>query len=91
MVCAPRIPPEYLGRSDSDLQAEFTALQSAISELTRGAKIITGTYAQGDGNKSVTYQAADLATLRQQLNTLAGILYPGQGYGRRRPLRMIYR
>lgn len=89
--CAPRIPAEFVGRSMQDLQAELVASQRALSELKRGAKLVTATYAQGDGNKSLTFKEADMGALQAQVVALAAIVYPGQGYGRRRPLRMLYR
>lgn len=91
MPCAPAVPAEFVGRSTPDLQAELTASQQALSELKRGAKLVTAAYAQGDGNRSVTYQQADLAALQAHVEALARIIYPGQGYGRRRPLRFLYR
>lgn len=90
MVCAPRIPAEFVGRSTQDLQAELVASQKALGELKRGAKLVTASYDQGSGAKSVTYTQAQLGVLQAYVEQLAGIVYPGQGYGRRRPSRMLY-
>lgn len=49
------------GMDTTDLQARLTALQSAYLDLSAGAKVVTVSYAQGNGNKSVTYKAADLS------------------------------
>lgn len=90
MVCTPRIPAEFAGLSPQQLQANLVAAQQALSQLKLGQKIVTATYAQGDGNKSVTYREPDMGALQAYVSQLAAVVYPGQGYGRR-PLRMIYR
>lgn len=48
------------GMSVPDMQARLSALQAAYFDLSAGAKIVTATYNQGDGTKSVTYKPADL-------------------------------
>ncbi|MFM0306266.1 gpW family head-tail joining protein [Paraburkholderia sp. RL17-383-BIF-A] len=47
------------GMSNVDMQSRLTALQAAYFDLSMGAKIVTATYNQGDGTKSVTYQQTD--------------------------------
>lgn len=48
------------GMSTADMQSRLAALQSAYFDLSSGSKVVTATYNQGDGTKSVTYQQADL-------------------------------
>ncbi|EON14834.1 hypothetical protein C266_04664 [Pandoraea sp. SD6-2] len=48
------------GMSTVDMQSRLAALQAAYFDLSSGSKIVTATYNQGDGTKSVTYQQADL-------------------------------
>ena len=38
------------------LQARLTAMQLALLDLQSGAQVATASYAQGDGNQSVTYR-----------------------------------
>lgn len=55
------------GMDTTLLQAQLTAMQTAYLQLSQGAKVVTVAYAQGNGNKSVTYKAADLAELVQAI------------------------
>jgi hypothetical protein len=47
------------GMSTADMQSRLAALQAAYFDLAAGVKIVTATYNQGDGTKSVTYKEAD--------------------------------
>ena len=89
--CAPRIPAEFVGLGPDQLAANLVAAQSALSQLKMGAKVVTASYAQGDGVKAITYKEPDMGMLQAYVEQLAGLVYPGQGYGRRRPIRMLYR
>lgn len=51
------------GMSAADMQSRLSALQAAYFDLAAGGKIVTATYNQGDGTKSVTYTAADKADI----------------------------
>jgi hypothetical protein len=42
------------------LQAALTSAQQAYIELSTGAKGVSFTYSQDDGNRSVTYQQTDI-------------------------------
>lgn len=55
------------GMSTADMQARLTALQAAYFDLSSGAKIVTATYNQGDGAKSVTYQQSDIAQIQRSI------------------------
>ncbi|CAE6811707.1 hypothetical protein R69746_05651 [Paraburkholderia aspalathi] len=48
------------GMSTADMQSRLAALQAAYFDLMAGAKIVTATYSQADGNKSVTYKQTDI-------------------------------
>lgn len=58
--CAPT-GSVFDGMSREQLQAALASAQSALIELQTGRKVVTATYAQGDGNKSVTYQMTSIA------------------------------
>jgi len=65
------------GMSEADLRAELAALQQAYLQLGRGQQVVTASYTQGDGAKSVTYRQTDLATLAaliRQLQAQLGIV-----------------
>lgn len=80
-------PPELIGVSDEMLRAWLIGCQQAIQDLTVGGKVQTAAYTQGDGSKSVTYTAADLAALRARAMMLAQALGL---VGRRRPLKAYF-
>lgn len=78
----------FSGISRTDLQAHLTAIQTAYLELSSGKQVATATYAQGDGNRSVTYRATDIGALTmliKQLQQELGIITRA-----RRPLRFNY-
>ncbi len=52
------------------MQSRLAALQAAYFDLSAGAKIVTASYAQGDGTKSVTYQQTDLAQILRSIEML---------------------
>jgi hypothetical protein len=45
------------------LQARLAALQAVYLDLMAGKSVASASYAQGDGNRSVTYRSTDIATL----------------------------
>ncbi|WP_342705155.1 gpW family protein [Burkholderia arboris] len=58
------------GMSTADMQSRLAALQAAYFDLASGAKIVTATYNQGDGTKSVTYKPSDLAQIMKAIEML---------------------
>ncbi|WP_244304889.1 gpW family protein [Paraburkholderia phymatum] len=56
--------------STADMQSRLAALQAAYFDLSSGAKIVTATYNQGDGTKSVTYQQSDITQIRKAIEML---------------------
>jgi len=85
MACHPTI---FDGMSREDMQAQLTALQQVYLALSAGQSVITATYMQGDGNKSVTYKRADLATVTATILQLQQLL--GLRARARRPMRFRY-
>lgn len=55
------------GMSTADMQSRLAALQAAYFDLQSGTKIVTATYSQGDGSKSVTYQQADMTSMYRSI------------------------
>ncbi|MCA8195467.1 gpW family protein [Burkholderia vietnamiensis] len=58
------------GMSTADMQSRLAALQAAYFDLAGGAKIVTATYNQGDGTKSVTYQQSDITQIMRSIQML---------------------
>jgi hypothetical protein len=74
------------------LQTRLAAMQQAYLDLTSGAKGQTYSYTQGEGAKSVTYTAANIADLTQailsvqtQIDQINGVCL-----NRRAPLRPYF-
>lgn len=77
------------GMTITDLQAALVAAQRAYADLMTGNKVVTASYAQADGMKSVTYTKAELPMLTafiRQLQQALGITTQA-----RRPARFIFR
>ncbi|KWK75778.1 gpW family head-tail joining protein [Burkholderia ubonensis] len=55
------------GMSTADMQSRLAALQAALFDLSAGQKIVTATYNQGDGTKSVTYQTTDIMQIQRSI------------------------
>jgi hypothetical protein len=78
----------FAGMTTTQLQAALATAQQAYIDLSAGAKVVTASYAQGDGNRSVTYTAASLpniVALIKELQAQLGIVRYG-----RRPQRFWY-
>lgn len=71
------------GMSAADMQSRLAALQAAYFDLAAGAKVVTASYAQGDGTKSVTYRQTDLSDIRNVIYELQMALNPGMCNPRR--------
>lgn len=63
-------PSIFYGLSQSVLQAYLASAQAAYVELMSGKSAASVSYAQGDGSKSVTYRAADIANLQKLIRML---------------------
>lgn len=79
----------FAGMPRHYLQEQLEATQRAYIELSSGAKVVTASYTQGDGTKSVTYTQASLGNITaliKELQAQLGIISHG-----RRPIRPVYR
>lgn len=79
----------FAGMPTAQLQALLTAAQNAYTDISLGAKAVNISYAQGDGNKAVTYQMTSLPNVVafiKQLQVQLGIVRHG-----RRPTRFRMR
>lgn len=79
----------FAGMSTAALQTALANAQQAYLDLSSGAKVVTASYAQGDGTKSVTYTQANvgaLVALIKELQVQLGIIQRG-----RRPVRFNFR
>ncbi len=83
-----QILPEFAGVSPDTLRSWLGQAQQALQDLETGAKVETAAYAQGDGQKSVTYTRASIPALRMRIRALTQAL--GLGYPRRRPARPLF-
>ncbi|QBL93134.1 hypothetical protein KSAC_08930 [Komagataeibacter saccharivorans] len=76
------------GMTTAQLQAALASAQAALVQLQTGGKVVSVSYAQGDGSRSVSYTQASLPNLTQfimQIQQQLGV--PGV---RRRALRPIF-
>lgn len=79
----------FAGMATAQLQAALATAQQAYLDLSSGAKIVSASYTQGDGAKTVTYTQASLpniTALIKELQAQLGIVRLG-----RRPIRFDYR
>jgi len=79
----------FAGMPNDQLQCALNAAQAAYVELLSGSKVVTASYTQGNGVKSVTYTAAEIGNvvaLIEQLQAQLGIIRRP-----RRPITVGYR
>jgi len=81
----------FAGMSTAQLQSALAAAQQAYLDLSTGAKVVTASYTQGDGAKSVTYTAAQLPQLTALIRSLQAQLGLLPNGGARRPIRFVFR
>jgi hypothetical protein len=67
----------------------LVAAVTAEQELAIGAKVVTASYSQGDGSRSVSYSAADRLMLKARIAELSAFLGIGRP-GRRGPMRVMF-
>lgn len=74
------------------LQTQLAAMQQAYLQLTTGGKVVSASYTQGDGSRSITYTQANIADLTQailavqtQIDRLSGMCV-----NRRAPFRPVF-
>jgi hypothetical protein len=73
----------FTGTPPATLQLYLANAQTALTTLLTGGKPVTVSYGEGSGQKSVTYQRANEAALRQHILELRQLLGIG---GRRRAI-----
>lgn len=71
------------------LSAWLAVAQQAYADLMSGGKVVTASYSQGDGSRSVTYTMASMVNLQVWIGQLQRAL--GQPYQSRRPMRPYFR
>jgi hypothetical protein len=64
----------FAGMAVPALQAYLAQAQAALIALETGGMVATVSYAQGEGNRSVTYTRADSGRLRQLIVDLQAAL-----------------
>ena len=77
------------GVPSATLTLWLATAQQAYADLMSGGKVVTASYSQGDGSKSVTYTMASMANLQAWIGQLQRAL--GQPFQARRPLRPFFR
>lgn len=75
------------GLPPATVQAWLLSAQTALMQLSTGAKVVTASYSQGDGAQSVTYTAAD----QVRLQGFIALLQAQLGVRRRAPIRFMFR
>jgi len=58
------------GRPVAQLQVDLAAAQNAYVELSTGAKVVSASYAQGAGSRTVSYTPADMGALQNLIRSL---------------------
>ena len=76
------------GMSRAQLAAMLASAQQAYTELLMGKKGVSFSYSQGDGTRSVTYQATTVANITMLIKQLQKAL--GINQASRRPMRFRY-
>lgn len=84
---APIVSLTLTGVAPATLQIWLGQAQQALQDLTTGGKPVTVSYAQGQGQRSVTYNRTNTADLRAWIGELQSAL----GNGRRRGVGIVFR
>lgn len=74
------------------LQTRVNAMLLALADLDSGAKVASASYAQGDGNRSVSYTAADSNRLRGTIREMQASIAARTGVacGGRAPMKPYF-
>ena len=64
----------FAGLDQATLQTSLTQAQQALITLAAGNQVATVSYAQGEGNRSVTYNRGDTDKLRAVIKDLQAAL-----------------
>lgn len=82
-------PTWLIGVPQATLAQWFASLQSAMFQLSSGARVAVASYGQGDGSRSVTFSSLDVGMLQTKLDELARAL--GYPVASRRPFKPYFR
>jgi hypothetical protein len=58
------------GDGHGHLQAQLAALQTVYLQLVAGKTVASASYAQGDGNRAVTYRNTDTALVQSMIRQI---------------------
>jgi hypothetical protein len=58
------------GMDTATLQAQLAALQTVYIQLAAGKTVASAAYAQGDGNRAVTYRNTDTALVQSMIRQI---------------------
>lgn len=83
-----RTPISLIGVPQATLQAWLAGAQTALYQLQAGAKVVSVSYSQGDGTRSVEYNRNSIGNLTMFIAQLLQAL--GQPGTRRRPMRPVF-
>ncbi len=76
------------GMTQVQLAQLYASLIQARAQMAAGGKVVSASYSQGTGSRSVSYNMASQAQLNQDINMVQRALgMPGQS---RRPMRPVY-
>ncbi len=87
MVDAPYTSLALTGVAPATLQLWLGQAQQALQNLVTGAQAVTLSYAQGTGNRSVTYSRTNVGDLRAWIGEIQAAL----GVRTRRPIGVMFR
>ncbi len=76
------------GRPTAALQADLAAAQQAYIDLQSGSKVVSVSYAQGSGSRTVQFTQAEMAGLQNLIRSLQlqlGVIQRG-----RQPIRVLF-
>lgn len=82
-----RTPMVLQGVAPATLQLWLGQAQQALQSLITGQQAVTISYANGSGNRAVTYNRTNSADLRAWIEDLQAAL----GHRSRRPIGVIFR
>ena len=77
------------GVPSATLDSWLATAQQAYADLQSGAKVVSASYSQGDGSKTVTYNMTSMANLQAWIGQLQRAL--GMPHQVRRPMRPFFR
>jgi hypothetical protein len=83
-------PLSLVGVPPATLQTWLLQAQTALQALNTGAQVTTASYAEGNGQRSVTYRKTDVGALHAWIGQILQALHPGDHRFRRRAISVSY-